>query len=226
MKVKIFTIYTEAFKEVLSNYWSKTLPNDFDDVNIIYLEGNEAHIRTSNPKFRKMVMRKISIIKENVKNNINDIVIFADVDIYFFKSFRTDIIELMRDKEILFQRDGHRINDRWDYNCGFIAMKCTPNLLSFWEEVEKIYHKGGYQHEQQLINSRINNMNVKHGYLSDNYWANKASYNPDGRYGYSINDVFNAIPTNAFLFHACAMDGSKIDFLEKIENIYKEKKDE
>jgi len=208
MKIKIFTIVTESYKEIFNEFFINRVPKSFDNISVNYLLNDDATPgNVGSTEFKLISFYKMKLIHHSIKSNMGDVILFCDTDIVFLSDFYSDLLGRMTDHDMLFQ------DNLYDngYNLGFFTIKCSEKTLKFWELIMANYnenHKIDFN-EQQVINKLIHDTDIIHGYLPIEYYCNPLPIDikNESRYGYSIENIVDGIPNNAYLCHCTSVDG-------------------
>jgi len=221
MEVKLITYYTESYKRIFNELFIKRIPPSFEPIVVDYVPDiNSVPGFVMSDTFKTLSFRRVELIYNHIKSNMGNVVIFCDVDIVFFKDFKEDVLERIKDYDILFQD-----NTNGTYNCGFMVFMCSEKTLKFWEMIMNSYNenKNEYINEQFAVNELIHTTDIKHGFLPETYHANPHWCNPN-----NSGDVYrtiNSIPQNAFLSHCIAIENGEenkhkimSEIIEKFKN--------
>jgi len=209
--MKLYAIYTDSHNVLKDKWFLKTMKDDWD-LNINYIGCSGARHSTRN-FFNIVAIKKLELIVKSIKENINDIIVWSDVDIQFFGKCENAILESLKDKDIVFQR-------KWlcrdEVNVGFHAMKCNERTLRLWEYVLRYCRKNicdfGNERfplgEQDVVNRILHDdiLDIKWGILPDSIWAKSCGLEP---------------PIDILLHHANCVGkiNRKLKQLEEIRNL-------
>lgn len=103
-----------------------------------------------------------------------DIVVFTDIDISVYKSFKKEISECLDEADILFQSE-YGPHER-NVNIGVIAFRRSAKITQFWKDVMEIVTNTG-EWDQKVVNNLVNDsdymnrMNIKCAQLPNKFWA-------------------------------------------------------
>ena len=208
-KMKLFSIYTDQTTVLKNEWFLKTLKDDWE-LNILYLEdapkGSGDYL---SEEWFYCIKIKIEILIDAIKNNFNDIIIWADIDIQFFREC-TDIVEQnIQGKDIVFQLWDKK---KEEINSGFMAIRCNEKTLALFETVLKTPFSGRAFADQDVINDIL-----------------KQDLIPL-QWGFFPRDIYHVMlgiaPVNIALHHACAtpepfiLNGRKVSSIDlKIEQL-------
>jgi glycosyltransferase involved in cell wall biosynthesis len=122
----------------------------------------------------------MALIRESLDQFQNSLIVWADIDIIFFKSFAHELKEFM-DRggyDIAFQKEGF---GKWDgeVNTGFIAMRCNDRVRSFYDKVRDELVQNPEKNEQPVVNDLLNSeSNLKWTMLPLEYTARSHGWPP------------------------------------------------
>lgn len=189
---------------VLKDEWFlKTLQDDWE-LNLVYLqEAPKGDGDYLSEEWYYCIKSKIGILIEGIRNNWNDIIIWADIDIQFFRKCTGIIQRSIHNRDIVFQIWNKRKNE---VNSGFMAIRCNERTLAFFEAVSKTSFEGRRFADQDVINDML-----RQGSISL-------------RWGFFPREIYHIhlcmAPFNIALHHACGTpvpsikDGRKIGSIE------------
>lgn len=103
-------------------------------------------------------------IIQSIRENYNDIFVFSDVDIIFFKKVSKDLTSHLKNKDIVFQTENYK---KTLVCTGFFICRANKKTLALWEECERrlmlSISSQGTQHDQDFINQILQeNPNMVH----------------------------------------------------------------
>jgi len=98
----------------------------------------------------KIWLFKLNDIINVIKENWSQTILYSDIDIQFFKPIRTIVEDAIRDKDLVFQREG----GLKCVNIGFMAIRCNDKTLSFFKKILKIVEETR-QWDQKVISDQI-----------------------------------------------------------------------
>lgn len=109
---------------------------------------------------------KFDFIISILEKNPGEYVLYSDIDIVFLKPCKDSLLELLKDNDIVFQRE----YEESGVNVGFIAMKSNEACLHFWKKAKEALLATG-EWEQLLINKILNmpETDIRWSRLPSNY---------------------------------------------------------
>ena len=157
--MKLYALYTPSH-EILKNDFF--LPSIQDDFEIIF---EFAPQTCSSVTFMKegwtdTTIKKVDLIIRAIKENWGKVFIFSDVDIQFFAPIEDVINVLMKDKDIVMQRN----NPEGVLCTGFFACRANKQTLHLWEDVKKAMEKDKSSSDQITFNRCIKKKSKKNPY--------------------------------------------------------------
>jgi hypothetical protein len=97
-----------------------------------------------------------------------DILIHADSDIRFYRPIAEECTQLMHGYDLLFQNDGG------DHCMGFIVIRPTEAVITFFRRVLEAVRQGSYEHDQRAANALLPTSGLRYGKLPRAYWTHGA----------------------------------------------------
>ena len=175
-KIKLYSIYTDETR-ILRDIFLKSIKDDWE-IDISYWgKVGEGEGDTWTPGWYEILEKRISFLIDKIKENWNEIIIWADIDIQFFGKCSRLINKRIIDKDILF------LSEHWpkkEINGGFIVMRCNPKTLLFFESVLQSDIENLKYGDQSAMNNilRENIIDIKWDILPRQFWARSHSVNP------------------------------------------------
>lgn len=206
-KIKVYTLDKQA-DTCIQNLNIKT---KFNDVKL------DLSSNFGEKEFYKMMYEKLNAIEDCLKHT-NNIVVYTDTDIVFFKSIEPDISKFSNSNyDIMFQCDNSDFNTNCKVFCaGFMFLKPTQNTFNCLKRAKEIMkrdmdnkqsrtEKGGA--DQRALNLAIDELNINVGTLDLKDYANGARYFKSKDINSAINDIYkNYTP---IILHNNYIPGSK-----------------
>jgi hypothetical protein len=201
-KTKLYAVYTDEIIEIKDIFLS-SIKDDWD-INLEYLESPGEGDGDFATKGWYYVMRKrIEFLIERIKENWGDIIIWSDVDIYFYAQCSSMIDQAIADKDIVFQSEWWPVKE---VNCGFSVIRCNDKTLSLYQlilesDLEKMSH-GDQSAMNKILKEKI--IDIEWDILPRQFWATS-------HYGYD-----SSLPPNDIVLHhsnctaPIIRDGNKI----------------
>jgi hypothetical protein len=157
--MKIYTIYTESHREMYTDYFLKTLPNEFEVIPTeIPQECTTGEFYSEG--WDKTCYKKTELYLRACEENMGEIFAFSDVDIQFFGKIKDVLLEELGDFDIACQ------NDTGPYYCsGFFVCRGNERTLNMFREMVKNYEK----EDQTTLNNHIHM--VKSKFLSYKFFT-------------------------------------------------------
>jgi hypothetical protein len=207
-KIKLYAIYTPSHAVLKDDYFLPSLQDDFELI-IEEVQQTCPSAQFMGKGWTDTTIKKVNLIIRAIEENWGEIFIFSDVDIQFFAPIKNLILSLLKDNDILMQK-----------NCpdgvlctGFFVCRGNEKTLQIWKDVKKIMEKSPTQSDQISFNQRIkrnskkNPYNITWDYLPDVFFgAGTLSAYP----GYLWNPGKKlSIPTDIVMHHANWTKGVK-----------------
>lgn len=232
MKIKAYTLFTDSHKKFLTDYFMPTFPFR-KEIELTILHRPQ-HCKTASfeTKGWKETMRdKSTCFYEKVSECKDDeIFMFIDPDIQFFKDFYNDIITRMNTGlDILWQNDVIG-----GVNTGFFAVRNNNRTRGFFKTILGNLDSKDFSQEQVLANYLLQNIRqypsiaVNWSFMPDEYWTYghiAASIDPRTggcRGGWTPESLDFEIPKNIIIHHANWTQGinNKIKLLDIVKKKY------
>ena len=128
-------------------------------------ESSTGVVKFGTREFQQMMVRKTELVSDLISDNDEPFIV-SDVDIQFFGSIQPELeLALSAEKDVVFQIEPGGVNT------GFILIRPSKKVLSFWREVAKVL-KNTSNHmlnEQALINQKLRMIN--YGKFGPRIWS-------------------------------------------------------
>ncbi|UCC41080.1 MAG: hypothetical protein JSV96_06530, partial [Candidatus Aminicenantes bacterium] len=99
----------------------------------------------------EMMKKKVDIIIKAIKENWDKVFVYSDVDIQFFKKTKKTIIEFIKNKDMVIQR-----NTSYGSLCaGFFAARGNNKNLCIWQDIRKDLDLNRDKHDQDYLNLKL-----------------------------------------------------------------------
>jgi hypothetical protein len=215
--MKLLHIYTKSYERIYNSFFLKTVPSDVELVPIKIDNIDSIPGRVGMSSFKHLNTIKFPLILDEVKKNVGGVLVYSDIDVIFFKSFKKDVEREIINYDILLSDNGNN-----EYNVGFMVFNCNERTITFLETISNCVNEiQGFSGDQDFLNNKITRYNnITHKYLSENYFTNRTPYCPEGTYNTTLDDVISKIPTESFIFHCVATDGGEGGKYSVLNEIY------
>jgi hypothetical protein len=182
-------------------------------------ECDQASYMTSG--WNSTMMRKVDLILETIKAHYDEIFVYADVDIQFFKGFNATTF--LKDYDIVFQRNQSK-NKR--VCAGFFIAKANEAVYNLWQSVKEQMMANPKLDDQEPLNRALRdrnlrnpnlNLNIKWGLLPNSFF-NPALYTGAVRW---VPGMELVLPAKIILHHANWTVGleNKIQQLDYVQSL-------
>lgn len=213
-KIKIYVFYTPSHEELFFEWFLPTLQDDFDIVVERYAQ------ECLSGKFMRegwidTMLRKVDLIIRAIYENWGKIFIHSDVDVQFFKGFQKEILSLMKDYDMIIQKD----NPSGQVCAGFFISRGNEKTLNLWKTIRKSMIRNPSRHDQNVLNDIIrgsNSIGISWDYLPITFFSGGTLTGKYWQPGKKIK-----IPKNIILHHANWTQGvkNKIAQLKFVRNL-------
>lgn len=178
-KIKIYALCTPSHRPMMEKFFLPSLPEFFDLV--IEEHGQECPSGTYNsPGWMPTVFKKILQIEKAITDNFGGIFVYSDADVQFFDMKRSDILDNLADKDIVFQRDFNKkpfdpsIGHNGPACIGFFIIRANQRTLNLWRSVKELCLKNqdcnDYDQRAMNIFLRDNADKVNWGFLPESFY--------------------------------------------------------
>lgn len=172
MKIKAYTLFTDSHKKFLTDYFLPTFPFRKEvDLTLLYREQHCKSVVFESDGWHKTMQDKAeSFINGIERCNENEIFMFIDPDIQFFGDFYDDIVQAMKNYDVVWQNDVIG-----GVNTGFFAAKNNKKTRGFFKTI--VGNLPNFAQEQILANHLLNNLDkyptidIKWTFLPERYWT-------------------------------------------------------
>ena len=194
-KIKLYAMYTPSHTVLVEEWFLPSLKDDYE----VIIDFHKQECPTGSfmqEGWTKTTIRKIDLLIRAVYENWGKIFIYSDVDIQFFRSTKDIILNLIKDKDLVIQRDS---SDR-SVCSGFFACRANEKTLKLWQRIRKYMQSNLRISDQPSLNRFIritNPYNVVWNYLPVEFFGGGTL---TGK-GWKIGDKLQ-VPQNIILHHA------------------------
>jgi hypothetical protein len=144
--MKIYSLFTKQHKVFKDEWFLPSLKDDFEVIIKEYSIEEEGEI--GNLAFKNAMFLKVSTIIDAISDNINDVIIYSDIDIQFFKPIQNPIHRLIDNFDLLIQRD----SPFGVFCAGFMVIRCNKKTLSLFKSIRKRMEEKDTHDDQQILN--------------------------------------------------------------------------
>lgn len=146
-QIKLYACYTPSHRILKDEWFLPSLQDDYE-INMEFFEQECPTGVFLEEGWTKTTLRKVEMIIRAIKENWGTFFIYSDVDIQFFKPTQAIISKLMRDKDIILQRDC----PEGTACTGFFACKGNHETLQLWQEVREYMIDNPNKSDQETFN--------------------------------------------------------------------------
>lgn len=117
--------------------------------------------------WNRVVLERIAMMRQIIADSKDELVVFSDVDIQWFRSAQKPLTQALETNDLVFQRE---CAGRDEANCGFVAVRCNEKTLAFFTRVANAAQEG--HHDQASTNELIasGEMPCRFGFLPDSFY--------------------------------------------------------
>src|SRR5947207_1978386 len=146
-KIKLYAIYTPSHAILKDTYFLPSIQDDFELI-IEKVEQTCPTAQFMSQGWTDTTIKKVDLIIRAIEENWGSLFIFSDVDIQFFAPIQDLILSLIKDNDIIMQK-----------NCpsgvlctGFFACRGNEKTLRLWKDVKKLMEKHSSKSDQISFN--------------------------------------------------------------------------
>jgi hypothetical protein len=148
--LKLYVAYSESHKKLYEEYFSKTLPDEFEVV-VFEISQECPTGEFKNLGWDRMCYQKVLLFERACIENLGGVFVFSDVDIQFFGDIREALLEELGDSDIACQ------NDVYGYCSGLFICRCNESTLKMFSEMKKNFDGD----DQRTLNKHIHLVKAK-----------------------------------------------------------------
>ncbi|MCC5835410.1 MAG: glycosyltransferase [Opitutales bacterium] len=179
--MKVFCCYTPAHEVLLNDYFIPSLPNDVSltAFPLKEIQGNGDFL---SKEFIQCINQKIDLIIDSLDQLEDTVIVWSDIDILCFKSFKLELESFIWGKnlDIAFQKEGF---GKWDkeVNTGFIAMRSNDRVRNFYKRVREAMNANPDLNEQPVINQLLQeeDLDLNWAMLPNHFATRSLKWPPD-----------------------------------------------
>ncbi len=128
--MKIYCYYTAAYQDLFDQWFGPSAARDYEVV--VRRDADADPVDYGQQGWQSIMQRKVDFILEAVRDSWNEPFVFSDPDVQFLGASRAQVSRLIRDKDLLFQRDAP--GRQW-LCAGFFVCRGNARTLRFWQAV-------------------------------------------------------------------------------------------
>lgn len=173
---------TESHRGLYEKYFKPSLPDDVELVTKVIDAAGEGDYESKS--WQAGVVEKLVFALEHVTMNKNGIFVLSDIDIQFFKHFKTEA--LLQDFEdskcdILFQRESLQ-KESSAINTGFYIARCSKYVEELLRDSIKLCSEQDIANDQVALNQLVlaADRGKRWGLLPTTYYARSHGFPPSG----------------------------------------------
>lgn len=129
--LKVCTLLTPSHLQLAYDWFLPTLPHDCQLIWEIREQVCPSGVYMEEG-YQRILQEKTDMIMRLIKEFPGEIIVYSDVDIQFFKSFKNEILQLMKGKDFLIQKGSKK-----SICAGFFVFRANEKVLIMFEEIQK-----------------------------------------------------------------------------------------
>jgi len=192
--MKLYSLFTNQHKIFKDEWFAPSIKDNFDVIIKEYQIDDEGEI--GNLAFKNAMFLKVSTIINAICDNFNDVIIYSDIDVQFFKPIKNYIENLIINFDLLIQRD----SPFGVFCAGFMVIRCNQKTLSLFEAIKKRMKERDTHDDQQIMNE------ILHYDLIESNYFNRISIALARRWGNVISKLGISENKNYELFTSLKND--------------------
>ena len=225
-KIKMYLFCSPSHQVLADDYFLPSIKDDY----FIIMEKNQQHCPSANFEsegWDNATLPKIDIIINAIKENWGGIFIHSDVDIQFFGKTKEILLNEIRNKDIVFQKDAPLSFKSGAYKngiycSGFLIARANEKTLELYQNAKRIFlNKDKYKfNDQEAVNYQIqkSKKKLRVGFLPSCFYGPGSIYAGDWKWEPGMHFK---IPKDIVMHHANWTVGieNKIKQLEYVKNV-------
>ncbi len=150
--MRLYGVCTPSHQPLLRNWLLPTLQDPYELRIQSYNQiGSEEQHVFGTPQFIRTTMFKLDVVLRALRENWEDLFVFTDMDVQFFRPTELLLRRLINGFDLLFQRDSPE-----GIACsGFLLCRATPTTLRFWESVRRYMETFPQKNDQDAVNDLL-----------------------------------------------------------------------
>jgi len=188
--VKLVAVFTPSHERLKDDWFLRTLRDEYVlSLHPCDVRGPGTYMQED---WTRAVIFKSERIIEAIEDNWNDVFVYSDVDVVFFRPTKTEVLTALADRDIVCQLDDPAGN----LCTGFFAARANEATLRLWRDVRRAVEREG---RDQLAFNRLlrQQPGLRFGALPPSFFGAGTFA---GRYMDRRQRFY--IPPNAAMFHA------------------------
>jgi hypothetical protein len=145
--VKLFSLYTESHRALKDEWFLRTLKDDFS-LNLRFWEPGQRDCGDfRSTQWLGAAEEKLKILEWAVRENQNEIILWCDVDVQFFRPCAQIFEEAIQNADLAFMHE----QNNTDINAGVIVIRCNQRTLDFFTTASRRGIEGFFIADQSLM---------------------------------------------------------------------------
>ncbi|QNL49819.1 hypothetical protein H8S90_24470 [Olivibacter sp. SDN3] len=169
-KIPILTYYSQSheilFKRYFQTSFNAHLTNDFRLV--VKKASQKCNAVFRQDSWNEQVKEKIIYVNNFIQKSACKYFLFSDVDIVFFKNFKTEILQELGSCDAIFQSDTGEKTTYHNLCSGFYFCKINPRTKFFFNQL--VINYKDYLSDQQNLNYLLPNSGLRYTRLSKKFF--------------------------------------------------------
>ena len=218
-KLKIYAICTPSHYILRDEWFLKTLQDDYEIV-IVEHKQECPSAQFMHQGWKSTTIHKVELWIDAVRDNWGNIFVCSDVDIQFFQPTEPILLELIKDKDMVIQRD----TPKGGLCSGFFACRANEKTLQLFQAMLEFMKHSKDKSDQNSMNYFLksnNKFNIVWDYLPVEFFGGGTLTGHGWKPGQKL-----PVPSNIVMHHANYTAGikNKIKQLNYVSQIANQKK--
>lgn len=147
--MKLYALYTPSHEALAKEWFLPSLRDDYElHVARQPQTGASDDHRYGTRAFNRATLAKVELIIQAIDDNRDDVFVFSDVDIQFFRPARESLEASIRGRDIAFQQN--QLNG--EINSGFFICRGNARTRRLWERVKDVMRGRPEWNDQDALN--------------------------------------------------------------------------
>lgn len=173
---KVHTIWTESHSLLKRFWYERTLQDDWAVVSHKVDSSGNGDFRSNS--FQQAVVSRCRLIVDSLEEcDKNEVVIWTDIDIQWFRSAEQDLLTLLEDVDLLYQRE---TTGEERVNAGLLVFKVSGPVIDTTRRWRDAFSDGGSgKLDQEVLDIVLQDSPIRRRPLPARYWHRYLGPMPD-----------------------------------------------
>tara|TARA_Y100000310_G_scaffold293054_1_gene322357 strand:- start:192 stop:950 length:759 start_codon:yes stop_codon:yes gene_type:complete len=126
-------VMSDSYFPIYQNIFNRTLPREFDSVNILHIRDHDSLPGfVGEYNFKMINFKRLQFVAEKLFAYQGDNLLVLDIDAVFFRNFKDEINKLLETKDMVFQHNPHY--EHQPYCIATWGLQCSEKNINFFAE--------------------------------------------------------------------------------------------